>query len=474
MTVPSALEIEKFAGPPPNLIPRNYDLEGLGYVEAEFEARGQAQSYQPVGEHRHDGRGTAEAEGLAPFTTRLLVRRPADPADFSGTVVVEWLNVSGGIDASPDWDFLHRHLIRKGHAWIGVSAQKAGIDGGGLAEGVHLKMFNEGRYGHLSHPGDAYSFDIYSQIGQALREAGSPPLGDLVADRVMAVGESQSASFLATYVNMVDPLVGVFDGFFLHGRAGIRVGLDGAFRPRLFDDQIDGDHQRPEQVRADARVPVLMLSAETDVTVLSNGEINQPDGDMVRVWELAGAAHADTYLLVASRADGGQLSAGEFAQMLEPITELVIMTVEKPINSTPVQHYVAQAAFESLDQWVDQNTPPPIAARLDLADGGHDFRRSELGIAQGGIRNPWVDAPIRVLSGLGQYGEGFASLFGTTAALDPNTVAQLYPGGRDDYLAAFTRSLDRTIADGFILEVDRNEILAVAAATFDLAFPSGA
>jgi hypothetical protein len=76
--------------------------------------------------------------------------------------------------------------------------------------------------------------------------------------------------------------------------------------------------------------------------------------------------------------------------------------------------------------------------------------------------------------GTGQYGEGFASLFGTTAALDPNTVAQLYPGGRDDYLAAFTRSLDRTIADGFILEVDRNEILAVAAATFDLAFPSGA
>ena len=474
MTTSTALAIEEFTGPPPNLIPRNYDLGSLGYVEREFEARGQAQSYRDVGAHRHDGRGTAEPEGSAPFTTRLLVLRPANPADFSGTVAVEWLNVSGGIDASPDWDFLHRHLIRQGHAWVGISAQKAGIDGGGLAEGVHLKKFNEDRYGHLSHPGDAYSFDIYSQIGQALREEGSPPLGDLVAGRVLAVGESQSASFLATYVNLVDPLAEVFDGFFLHGRAGIRVGLDGAFRPRLFDDHLEGDHDLPEQVRADARVPVLLMSAETDVTVLANGEINQPDGDMVRLWEIAGAAHADTYLLVASRADGGQLSAEEFARMLEPITELVIMTVEKPINSAPVQHYVAQAALESLDQWVGQGTPPPLADRLVLADGGRDFQRDELGIAQGGIRNPWVDAPIRVLSGLGQHGEGFASLFGTTAALDPNTVSQLYPEGRDDYLAAFTQSLDQTIAEGFILEVDRDEILAVAAATFDLACPSGA
>ncbi len=469
MTKPSALDIKEFAGAPPGLIPRNYDLEGLGYIETEFEARGEAHSYRAVGEWRQDGRGEAEPDGSAPFTTRLLVRRPAEPAHFSGTVVVEWLNVSGGIDASPDWDYLHRHLIRRGDAWVGVSAQKAGIDGGGLAPGIHLKLFNKERYGHLSHPGDAFSFDIFSQVGQALGLDGSPLLGGLEANRVLAVGESQSASFLATYVNMVDPSVQVFDGFFLHGRAGVRVGLDGTFRSRRLDDQPDPAHDRPEQVRSDARVPVLLLSAETDVTVLGNGEIEQPDGDRVRVWELAGAAHADTYLLVASRADGGQLDAEEFARMLEPITELVIMTVEQPINSAPHQHYVAQAALESLDQWVGQGTLPPHAARLDLFEDGRDFRRDELGIAQGGIRNPWVDAPIRVLSGLGQRGEGFAPLFGTTAVLDPAAVARLYPEGRDDYLAAFTQSLDQTITNGFILEADRDEILAVAAETYDLA-----
>ena len=195
MTTPDVIEIEVLPGAPPVLIPRHYDLEQLGYLEAEFEARGQAQSYRVIGGRRRDGRLTAEPDGLAPFTTRLLVRRPMSPADFSGTVMVEWLNVSGGIDASPDWDYLHRHIIRRGDAWVGVSAQKAGIDGGGLAEGIPLKVFNSDRYGHLSHPGDAFSFDMFTQVGRALRTGGSPMLGDLVANRFLAVGESQSAAF---------------------------------------------------------------------------------------------------------------------------------------------------------------------------------------------------------------------------------------------------------------------------------------
>ena len=472
MTTPDVIEIEVLPGAPPVLIPRHYDLEQLGYLEAEFEARGQAQSYRVIGGRRRDGRLTAEPDGLAPFTTRLLVRRPMSPADFSGTVMVEWLNVSGGIDASPDWDYLHRHIIRRGDAWVGVSAQKAGIDGGGLAEGIPLKVFNSDRYGHLSHPGDAFSFDMFTQVGRALRTGGSPMLGDLVANRFLAVGESQSAAFLATYVNGVDPQVRVFDGFLLHGRPGMRAEFDGTFGPRVLDEQHDAMADNPEQVRADARVPVLLLSTETDVAVLRNGAIEQPDRDRVRVWELAGAAHADTYLLVASRSDGGQLPPEEFARMLEPISELVGIPVEKPINSAPHQHYVAQAALEHLDGWVGHGAPPPVAPRLALSDDGKDFARDEQGNALGGIRNPWVDVPIRVLSGLGQKGGGFAFLFGTTAPLEPGTIARLYPGGRDDYMAAFTPALDQTIAAGFILEADRGEILAVAAATFDLACAS--
>ncbi len=257
-----------------------------------------------------------------------------------------------------------------------------------------------------------------------------------------------------------------------HGRPGVRAEFDGTFGPRVENEQYGAMAHFPEQIRADARVPVLLLSSETDVTVLRNAAIEQADSENVRVWEMPGAAHADTYLLVASRADGGQLEPVEFTRMLEPITDLVIMTVEKPINSAPHQHYVAQAALEHLDRWVGHGEAPPSAARLELLDDDKTCQRDELGNARGGIRNPWVDVPIRVLSGEGQGGEGFAFLFGTTAPLEPKAIARLYPEGCDDYLADFTPALDQTIAAGYILEADRDEILAVAAETFEMACAS--
>ena len=58
-----------------------------------------------------------------------IVRRP--PAgQFSGTVIVEWFNVSA-IESSPDWAYLSEEIGREGDAYIGVSAQAQGVEGGG-------------------------------------------------------------------------------------------------------------------------------------------------------------------------------------------------------------------------------------------------------------------------------------------------------------------------------------------------------
>ena len=75
-----------------------------------------------------DGRITVRPGATAPYTTRIVVRRPSDPKKFNGTVLVEWLNVSGGTDAAPDFAFLHRDIVREGYAWVGASAQQAGIE----------------------------------------------------------------------------------------------------------------------------------------------------------------------------------------------------------------------------------------------------------------------------------------------------------------------------------------------------------
>ena len=57
------------------------------------------------------------------------MRRPANPAHFNGTVIVEWMNVSAG-ESAPDWDFLNPMLMRDGYAYVAVSAQALGVDGG--------------------------------------------------------------------------------------------------------------------------------------------------------------------------------------------------------------------------------------------------------------------------------------------------------------------------------------------------------
>ena len=63
---------------------------------------------------RATGAGRSPPTATAPYRTRVLVRMPADPADFSGTVVLEWLNVSGGADANPEWAGIHEEVIRAG------------------------------------------------------------------------------------------------------------------------------------------------------------------------------------------------------------------------------------------------------------------------------------------------------------------------------------------------------------------------
>jgi hypothetical protein len=436
-----------------------YDLGQLGYVEEEFLLEGVADSYQLEGERTADGRWSAAAADTAPFTTRILVRRPADGTSVSGTAVVEWLNVSGGLDAPPIWMMTHTHLIRQRHAWVGVSAQRAGIDGGGLVDnGMHLKKLFPGRYSVLSHPGDAWSFDIFSQAGRAVRSGAV--LGPQAASRLIAAGHSQSGAFLVTYINAVDAAAQVYDGFAVHGRTAAGASLTDGFTPGR-----GALASAAERIRADLRVPVLVLQTETDQALLGAGQVQQPDSDLLRNWELAGAAHADTYLLIASGQDDGSLAPAELARLIAPTTDVIMGQTEIPVNSGLQHHYVACAALDRLDSWAAGGAAPPVAPRLDLS--GRDFSRDAAGIATGGIRTPWTDAPVAVLSGVGQSGAGlFGFLFGVTRPLRPGELAGLYPGGLADYLVRFEAALDAAIAAGYMLAADRAEALAVAEAAW--------
>lgn len=75
------------------------DLPAAGWLESEYVASGTATSYA-AGSMPTDGEFVLRPSLSADYATRIAVRRPG--GDWSGTLVVEWLNVSSGNDVAPD------------------------------------------------------------------------------------------------------------------------------------------------------------------------------------------------------------------------------------------------------------------------------------------------------------------------------------------------------------------------------------
>jgi hypothetical protein len=155
----------------------------------------------------------------------MIVRRPSRSSRFNGVVLVEWFNVTNQYDTDVLWLYQKEFLMREGYAWVGVSAQFVGVAGTGGPLGVNLslKAVNPVRYAPLQHPGDSFSYDMFSQVGQALRAPTvATLLGGLAPRRVIAIGESQSAFRMTTYVNAIHADTHVYDGFlYVHsGSAG--------------------------------------------------------------------------------------------------------------------------------------------------------------------------------------------------------------------------------------------------------------
>lgn len=434
-------------------------LADLGYEQVEVFISGSASSYVNVGELGTDGLWDVEASDTADYKTRALIYRPISADAFSGVVIVEWLNVSGGLDAAPDWISLHTEIARQGHVWVGVSAQVAGIEGRDSGIGrLYLKAANPERYGSLSHPGDSFSYDMFAQVAQALRNpTDNAPLQGLVPERMVAVGESQSAGRLISWINMLAPRYALFDGYIVHSRTG-------GSAPVSQSPQAEVDMPRVVNVRADLNQPTLMFQTESDLLLLNSLPSNQPDSRNFRLWEVAGTAHADVYTLRTGHFDlGDDPSVARVVETTEGAPGSGIITCERPINSGPA-HWVLKAGLRGLIDWIDNGRALPEAPRLAVTEDGEAFQLDALGNVLGGIRTNYVDVPVAVLSGLGQSGESFCRIFGTTVLFDDAQLGELYPT-EQDYVEAVRASTEAAIAEGFLLEPDAALIVEDAAAS---------
>lgn len=421
------------------------NLAEVGYVENEFKLSGIANTYKRSGRWRSDGKwavGVSRAD--VPYATRMLVRRPSDPAKFNGIVIIEWLNNTAFMDVDVIWGQSHDALIREGYAWVGLSAQAFGV--------TALKAWDRQRYGELSVRSDGLSYDIFSQAAKAVRNQSELVLGGLSVQGVIGAGESQSAIRLTTYVNAFQaPATEVYDGIFLYSRfalaAPLRNGITILSPSRVY-------------IRSDNALKVLQFETEQDVFMFLFRLARQDDTEFLRTWELAGASHYDDYgvgnLLPQYQRDLPQLASIE-------------LTCKNALNKIP-QHYVVNAALASLSKWITTGEAPPPSPRIEYVDG--KVVRDSDGNAVGGIRLPEMEAATAThnynnfgnLRGANWFVNAFACPFlGNTVPFDKATLASHYID-HQDYVTKFTAAADAALNAGFLLQPDYAEAVAKAQA----------
>jgi hypothetical protein len=413
-----------------------HNLKGVGYVEEEFFYEGTASQFDtPNGQD-----GTLKDSGHK-YRTRLIVRRPIDPKKFNGTVLAEWQNVTAGYDLDAHWEATFEQIIRGGYAWVGISAQRVGVQ----QEPNGLKLYSPTRYASLdvtdggTITNDGLSYDIFAQGMQAVKSPkGVSPLGPLKAQRVIAIGASQSAARLGTYINSLHKqLGGPVDAYLLF--------IGGA------------------KVRDDIPVPVMKILSETDA--IGQVAARQPDTAKFVEWEVTGASHAGRHL---------SLNSGSLNRRDGIVREAAACTYPT-YPRTPIDN-VLGASYDLIDKWVKTGTPPPSAPKAEVEQKQgelpgrpgdpprtgtiYDYKRDERGNALGGIRLAEFHVATS-LSTRDNTGNSFCRLYGRYEPFPDEVINQLYPT-HADYVAKVKAQTEANLKAGYIQAADakRTEVRA--------------
>jgi hypothetical protein len=407
------------------------NIAQYGYVEQEYFMQGVANQYTtPAG-----ATGAITSTGN-PYKTRLLVRRPISDSAFNGTVILEWYNVTNGYDVEPDWFQTHAYLLQHGYAWIGVSAQRVGVN--------YLQTWSPaGRYATLDVTAggtitdDSLAYDIYSQAGQAvLNPTGVNLLPGLTVQTVIADGESQSASRLSTYINSVHPINPIYGGFFLHSTINnpIRVDL--------------GD------------VKVFKFLDETDVVQSAEAAIRRPDMPNFVTWEIAGTSHSDYWLYLNYK--------GVRTRDATPPADNPPCPLQLP-RSRILAYRAQDAAYDHMVQWMRNGTQPPSGPLMEVSAVTPSVVpvRDVFGNILGGIRLPDFAVPIATDTGINSNPNPpisgvLCNLYGQYIPFDPQLLRGLYPTA-GKYLLDTVAASNAAVAAGYLLDEDAAGANATAA-----------
>lgn len=462
-TIPVTRKSHPFNGTRYNKTP--LDLRTVGYREDEYQIGGTADVYA-----WGDG-DMLQSLDSGQYATRILVRRPAQAADFSGNVVVELLNPTSLHDLDIVWAAAQEHLIDSGDAWVGVTVKPSSL--------TSLKKYDASRYGDLSmanpDPGrcatttwsgasagteNGLVWDMISQIGTLLRSRDpANPLATLPVRAQLLTGYSQTAGYLTTYLNAIAPLVDggtgppIYDGYLPFAGANFPVPLNQC-------DPVPKPGSSRWVINPVGDAPVIALQTLSDFYALNGFASRRPDsttpGDNYRLYEVAGAGHVWQKQVEYTPSGDELVRSGFTADWWDPYCA-------QDVTDFPL-HYAIDAALSNMVDWVRKGTPAPSAPRIEVTDPSlptASARTDRFGNVLGGLRLPAIDAPRASYYGTTPGTGTCKALWGHAVPLASYALDGLYPE-RNDYVEAVSKSVALANSNGWLTDADSRAVLREA------------
>ena len=402
-----------------------------------------------------------------PYTTRMIVRRPASHGPFKGTVVIEWWNSTAGFDTAPAWDASAEYFARNGVIYVGVtnSTTSLGFLTGGCSVFNVLPPTCGTRYATLSLPENGLAYEMMSQIANLLKSDSpeNPLPANFEVERIYHTGQSQQGGSMVTYASAFH--FDVNDGYFVQ-QAGTARSINsgpvcGAEGSPPFPDCTPRLQGSDRLVRTDLPVPVVHAITETDIEILFGTVGRQADTPTFRYYEIAGGGHLTVHKGVEV------LPAGVFG----PNPLFLESLCQFPLNTTAdgavFVSYVFNAMWENMEQQVQVGATPPSGVQMDVVAGV--VQRDAFGNGLGGVRLPSLEAPVATytpgnqadpnLPGFLQFiGNLACALASSQSAFDEATLDGLYPN-HGNYVSQVVAAANQLRAEGLLLPKDRKTIV---------------
>lgn len=441
------------------------DLAKAGYTEEEYYLSGEAPAITAQGQHILD----------APFTTRILVRKPTNPDKFNGTVIIEPFSWFG--ERAAGWILARDYLLRKGYAYVGytlnfnqpVQDPKFPPIGKGpllprqslpnlYQDVVNLDFMRRYDYARYAPLGMYYDPARFTRGGQP---DPFPPQAQGIAAQLalllksnLSDGPLSGLSVRRVYVNSWAVTAQVWFDYLDQGRhqqwtmPNGQPLIDAYMGGRTRGGSVAGEVIRLPRKLPD-NTPFVFIYSQTEALRDAKAGIPLPpdtDHPRLRYYEVAGMSHLRL-------ADHGTLHkeylASDVGKGGDPRCQ--------HIYDEPVE-VVASALLDGMDKWVRDGKSMPKGLRL-VRSGQNIARDTVTNNMIGGVRPPWITVPAAAYMNDAETGCGL--IYDTKIPYSPQQLRAMY-GSFENYRRRFETAKAAAVHQGIILKEDMNRVQPVA------------